>query len=237
MLTMSYFLATTVDILSIWVLFDRFHMVKGWTLEEVGLIYGIMHTGFSIAESWGRGFDTFWESVKSGDFDRNLLRPISTLIQVAAQDVLLIRLGRLFQGVIVLFWSASALGIDFISTQSLLIFVSIIGTAALFYGLTIIQGAISFWTIETLEIVNITTYGGLESGQYPMSIYKWPFRLIFTFVIPIACVAYYPMAVSLHHESFPLWSAFLLPLSGLVFFYLACQFWHLGVRHYHSTGS
>jgi len=237
MLTVAYFLSTLVDILGIWVLFDRFKMVQGWTLEEVGLIYGVMHMGFAIAEASARGFDTFSETVKHGDFDRLLLRPIGTLFQVATSEVQWIRMGRFIQGLLVLLWSCQQLGIHFFSLTSGILAFAVVGTASLFYGLMVVQGALSFWTVETLELMNITTFGGLESGQYPMSIYRPSFRMFFTFVVPLACVAYYPVAVALHHEAFPLWAALVFPVTGLVFLYAACQFWHLGVRRYHSTGS
>lgn len=235
MLTAAYFLSTLVDILGIWVLFDRFKMVQGWTLAEVGLIYGIIHMGFSIAESFGRGFDTFCDNVKTGDFDRCLLRPIGTLFQVASSEVQFMRLGRFIQGLLILIWSCTELQIAPI--YGVMIFLAIMGTASLFYGLMVVQGTISFWTVETLELMNITTFGGLESGQYPMSIYRPGFRYFFTFVIPLACVAYYPVAIALHHEALPFWLALVLPFTGLVFLYAACLFWRVGVRHYHSTGS
>lgn len=237
MLMGAYFLSTFVDILGIWILFDRFKVIQGWTLEELSLIYGIMHIGFAIAEGTARGFDSFGVMVKHGDFDRILLRPRSTLGQIAVREIQLLRFGRLFQGLIVLLWGSNKLGLTLASYETLIIIISIIGTTCLFYGLFIIQAAISFWSVETLEIMNVTTYGGLEAGQYPLSIYNKVFRGFFTFIIPLGCVAYYPIATLLHHQSLPLWLGGIAPLAGVVFLLLSCQFWKLGVRHYHSTGS
>jgi ABC-2 type transport system permease protein len=118
-----------------------------------------------------------------------------------------------------------------------MILFSVLGTACLFYGLFVIQGTISFWTIETLELMNITTYGGVETGQFPMSIYKPGFRIFFTLFIPLACVGYYPMAIMLEHEALPLWLGLLFPFAGMLFLYLACRIWRLGVSKYQSTGA
>ena len=237
MLSASHFIGTFVDIFGIWVLFDRFKMVEGWTLPEVGLIYGIINMGFSIGEAFSRGFDTFSQMVKQGDFDRVLLRPLSPLFQVAVREVHAMRIGRFLQGLVVLIWSAGQLSFSLVSIHALIIFFSILGTTCLFYGLFVIQAAISFWTVETLELMNITTYGGVQTGQYPISIYDKAFRLIFTLLIPVACVAYYPIATLLRHESMPFWLGAFFPAAGFIFLYLACQFWHLGVRRYSSTGS
>ena len=59
------------------VLFARFGSLQDWRLEEVALIYGMVHVAFALAEAFARGFDVFDRLVKSGDFDRVLLRPRS----------------------------------------------------------------------------------------------------------------------------------------------------------------
>lgn len=236
MLSTAFFLSTFVDILGIWVLFDRFEMVKGWTIKEVALLYGIMNISFAIAESTARGFDSFSQMVKSGDFDRVLLRPMGSLFQIATREVQLLRIGRFLQGCVVLTVGFYAMEFSFFSWHTFVIALSIIGTSCMFYGIFILQASLTFWTTETLELMNIITYGGLESGQYPMGIYSPIFKLFFTFIIPLACVAYYPLATLLHFEALPIWSAALFPLSGVAFLFLSCQFWNVGVRRYHSTG-
>ena len=85
--------------------------------------------------------------------------------------------------------------------------------------------------------MNITTYGGVQTSQYPMSIYPRSFQWIFTFIIPLACVAYFPIAVLLRHSSVPLALGLIAPLAGVLFLILACRLWRLGVKHYCSTGS
>ncbi len=237
MLALTHFISTFVDILGIWVLFDRFKMVQGWNLEELALIYGVVHMGFAAAEASARGFDTFSLMIKNGDFDRFLLRPCGTLFQVATCDFQLMRIGRFLQGFVVLMWSCWQLQLSLLSIKGLIILFAFIGTTSLFYALFVIQATLSFWTTETLELMNITTYGGVESGQYPMSIYTQGFRFFFTFIIPLACVAYYPMAILLHHENFSLWLGIIFPFAGIAFLCLSCFLWKIGVRHYHSVGS
>lgn len=237
MLSLGHFFGTFIDILGIWVLFDRFKVVQGWTLFEVGLIYGIVQMGFALAEAFARGFDTFHQMVKQGDFDRILLRPLSPLFQIAIAEVQIMRIGRFLQGLVVLIWSLRAFSFPFFSLPTLMIPLSVLGVASLFYGLFVIQATISFWTIETLELMNITTYGGVHIGQYPMSLYKKSFRLIFTFVIPLACVAYYPITAFLKPNEVPLFLGIISPVAGFIFLYFACRFWRLGIKYYCSTGN
>ena len=75
MLSFGHFLTTGVEFLAIASLFARFKHIQGWTLPEVAFLYGLINISFAFADAASRGFDMFGTMVKSGDFDRLLLRP------------------------------------------------------------------------------------------------------------------------------------------------------------------
>ncbi|MEE3399341.1 MAG: ABC-2 family transporter protein, partial [Eubacterium sp.] len=75
-----------------------------------------------------------------------------------------------------------------------------------------------------------------DFAKYPASIYNKVFKFIFSFIIPIAFVAYYPSLVFITPDNVPLLT-WLSPLIGAFFFYLSYKFWMLGVRRYDFTGS
>ena len=93
---------------------------------------------------------------------------------------------------------------------------------------------------QTLEIVNTVSYGGVETAQYPLSIYRPWFRHFFTFVVPWATVSYFPALAILDKPDplgSPLWFQYAAPVIGLVFLIVCLRVWEFGVRHYLSTGS
>jgi ABC-2 type transport system permease protein len=232
--------ATGIEFLGIWALFDRFGSLRGWKLPEVALFYGVANVAFAIAEALARGFDTFPNMVKSGDFDRLLLRPRSTALQVTGGELQLMRVGRLAQGSVVLGWSIHTLGIAWSPTMAFTIGGAVFTGVCIFAGLFVLQATISFWTIETLEIMNTVTYGGTETAQYPLTIYRPWFRRFFTFVIPLACANYLPLSPLLNHidsGKAVQGMAIISPLVGMLFLGVSFSLWKVGVRHYHSTGS
>ncbi len=240
MLSVGQFLVTGVEFIGILVLFDRFERLDAWTLPEVALFYGMINMAFALADATARGFDQFGATVKSGDFDRLLLRPRSTVLQLAGQELTLRRIGRFSQGLVVLLWAAFAMDITWSLDKILILIGAILGGACVFYGVVILQATLAFWTTEGLEIMNTLTYGGVETAQYPLSIYRTWFRRFFTFVVPLACVSYYP-ALAILERTDPLGSPsafqWLAPLIGLLFLCLCLHVWRIGVRHYRSTGS
>jgi ABC-2 type transport system permease protein len=117
---------------------------------------------------------------------------------------------------------------------------AIAGGVALFFGILVLQATLSFWTVESLEIVNTITYGGVEAGQYPLDIYAGWFRRFLIFVVPIGCVTYFPVATILGRAAItgvPDWLGAVTPLAGFAFLTIAFTAWRGGVRHYTSTGS
>ena len=239
MLTFGNLFAAGVEFLGIWALFGRFGSLSGWSLAEVALFYGIVNTAFALAEGIGRGFDTFPGMVKGGDFDRLLLRPRPTALQVAGQEVQLMRVGRLLQGFVVLGWAMTALPGAWTAPKLLLLTGVIGGGAYLFIGLFVLQATLSFWTVETLEIMNTVTYGGTETGQFPLTIYRPWFRRFFTFVVPLGAMNYLPAPLLLDRDAggIPTWVSWGSPAAGVLFLLVALRLWKIGVRHYTSTGS
>ena len=240
MMSIGHFLITFIDFLGIWVLFERFESINGFTFPEVALFYGMVHIAFAVTEAWTRGFDTFSKLVRNGDFDRILTRPRNTVLQVLGHDFQIMRVGRFTQGLIVLIWATCKLNIEWTFGKVMLLIFSITGGNFLFSGLIVLQATLSFWSIQSLEIVNSFTYGGVEAAQYPLSIYKSWFRKIFIFIIPLGCINYFPAMAILEKVDplkSPIWFQWVSPIAGIIFFLLSLQVWKFGVKNYKSTGS
>lgn len=236
--TVGNFLATVIDALGIAVLYASFGTLRGWTLAEIAVLYGIVNTAFALAEGVGRGFDQFAGMVKNGDFDRLLLRPRSAALQVLSSRLELTRLGRLAQALGVLALGIAGLPQGLTAGQAALIAVCIVSGALLFCGLLMMQAAACFWTVESLEVFNVLTYGGITMAAYPLDVYRDWLRRLFLVVVPIGCIGYLPSAIFLGKAlPYPPATAYLAPLAGAAFLMLGLGAWALGVRHYRSTGA
>lgn len=240
MQTIGHFGVTGIEFAGIWALFDRFGTIRDWSLAEIAMFYGLISVTFAIADAFARGFDLFGNMVKGGDFDRLLARPRSTVLQLLGQELTLRRAGRLAQGIIVLAWSIAALDLDWSVTDAGVLALAVVGGVCLFTGLVILQATSAFWTTESLEVWNAFTYGGVTLSQYPLAIYRPWFRQIFTYLIPLGCVTYFPVLAVLGREdalgTTRLFQS-LAPLAGVAFLFVALQAWKVGVWHYRSTGS
>lgn len=241
LLTLGQFLGTGIEMVAVWALFHRFGSVQGWHIGEVALFYGLVNCMFAIADALGRGFDVLGtEFLRTGAFDRLLLRPRPLALQLMGHDFRISRLGRLLQGVAVLVFATHQAPIAWTPATVAVALFALAGGIALFLGILVLQGTLAFWTVESLEIANVLTYGGVQAAQYPLALYANWFRRVLTFVVPLACVAYYP-ALAILDKADPLgappWMGAVSPLAGFVFLAAAFGAWRLGLRRYASTGS
>ena len=86
--------------------------------------------------------------------DRLLLRPRSTVLQLAGQELTLRRAGRFAQGAIVLAWGLSTVAAPWSWAHAGLLALAVLAGASLFYGIILLQATLAFWTTESLEIMN-----------------------------------------------------------------------------------
>jgi ABC-2 type transport system permease protein len=241
LLMVGHFGATIIDMVAIWALFDRFGAVDGWRFGDVAMFFGIVSISFSVADFMSRGFDVLGtELIRTGNLDRLLVRPRTLTLQLIGYDFRVSRIGRLVQGLVVVLIATRSLGLTWDVPAIALAVWTIAGGVALFFGLMVVQGAISFWTTESLEAMNLLTYGGVQAAQFPLGIYEKWFRNFLIFVVPIGCVAYFPVIAILGKVDplgAPAWLLPLAPAAGFLFLGASFLAWRLGVAKYTSTGS
>ena len=168
MMSVGHFITTGVEMVGIWALFERFGNLLPWTLPQVAFFYGVVNISFAFTDALARGFDLFGaQFIKTGNFDRVLLRPRSTVLQLAGHEFTLFRVGRLLQGVIVLVWASQHLALEWDAARVALLAFTMLATFVFFYGLIILGAVMSFWTTESLEIMNTADLWRRRDGTVP----------------------------------------------------------------------
>jgi len=237
LLSIGQFFVPFSIFIAMYFLFQRFDQLGDWSLYEVALCFAIIHISFSLSECFARGFDAFASSVVRGDFDRILVRPRSTIIQVLGSKFEFTRIGRFSQSIVVLVIAITHLDINWDIIKITTLLFMILSGIIIFTGVYMLGATLCFWTIEGIEAINILTDGGREISQYPLVIYKDWVRIFFTFVIPFGTVNYLPLMSILGKTDGNAYLHMMIPLLGMSFI-IPCYFiWQFGVKHYKSTGS
>lgn len=232
---LGQFFVSFTALLGVWFMFERFNEVDGFTLPQVLLCLGTVLLAFSLAESFGRGFDTFPRMISNGEFDRILVRPRNEIFQVLASKFEFSRIGKIIQAVVVFSYAVPQSGVIWSPDKILTLILMVLCGSIIFFCLFLIYAALSFFTIEGLEFMNAFTDGGREFGRYPFVIYGEEVLKFLTYIIPLALFQYYPLLYLLDLQTSKLYM--LTPVLGLAFILPAYGLWRLGLSKYKSTGS
>ena len=229
-----------LEFVAVLVIFSHLRALGGWSLYEVAFLYGAAGVAFAITDVAVGHIDLFAESIRRGDFDVVLLRPLGTLFQVIAADFAIRRLAKVAQAAAVLAFAIAHLRIDWTPVRLALLAAMLVSGTAIFSGIWVAGASVAFWILDGLELLNSFTYGGSFLSAYPVSIFGEWVRRLFAFVVPVAFVAYYPSLYILGRRDplgGPTWLSFASPLVALLVLAAAGWAWRTGVRHYRSAGS
>lgn len=224
-----------IELFAVYALFSKFNLLKMYNVNEVLLSFSTIWLSFSFCEMFFRGFDNFSKLIIKGDFDILLIRPRNIYLQIFGSDVCYEKLSRVLTAFGLFIYSSINLIGKFSFGKVLLLFNMFLGGVMLFLGLFIMGATMCFYTIQGLEVVNIITNGSKQFAEYPMRIYRRALRLVFTFVIPITIINYYPINYLIGKTNNLLYV--FLPLVSFIILYLSTKIFNFGISKYHSTGS
>ena len=241
--TGTQFAVTVLDFVLIAVLFARVPHLAGWSLAEVAFLYGTSGVSFYLGDAFVSQVERVGQYVKSGQFDSMLVRPLGPLFQLCASDFAFRRLGKLFQALIVLVVAIRALDdVSWTWGRVAMVFVMIGAGAVIFSSIWVAGFALTFWALDSDEVVNSFTYGGNYATQYPVAVFGPWIRRMLIFLVPTAFVNYFPVLYVLDRPSsdllgLPAWVRCASPLVAVLCVVVARALWSAGIRHYRSTGS
>ena len=240
LLTVTAALATFMDFLVIGAIFTHLPRLAGWSLPEIGLLYGIAGVAFGITDICVGALDAFPQIIRDGGFDVLLVRPVGTLYQVLAREFAMRRFGKVAQAGAILAYSIAHLHVTW-SAPKVAMLASTLVTGPLIFGSVWVMAMTHvFWTVDTGEVANAFTYGGSFLTSYPINVFAGWLRDLLAFVIPMAFVAYYPVLLVLGRPDpvgLPSFTPLLTPAVAAGVVVLAAAVWRTGVRHYRGTGS
>lgn len=174
-------------------LFNKFNNVLGYTVYDVLLTFSIIQFGISFVESFARGLDHFDKLIIQGEYDRILLRPKSTLLQIVCYEMDFTKVCKFIQSLIVLTFAIIKIDVTWNISKIITLVLMLLSSVIIFFGIFLISGAYCFITMEGLETRNVLNDGCKHMAQYPIGIFARGFRFFFTFIIPFSFVNYYPL--------------------------------------------
>ncbi len=222
-------------LLSVWVVMQNVPDLNGWTLPQIWLIYGFVTLAKSINHMFA---DNLWtlgrQYIRTGMFDRFLVRPIDPLFHLLADRFCHDGIGNFLVGLVLVVTSWGALGIPLTVLNVVYTLVMVISGGVIFIALNLITCVSAFWIVESVPVTRVVFENHLFA-QYPLTIYPRAIGIVLTLIIPYGLASFYPASYLIGQDVGLL--AWLAPVVAALFMLLAYRLWRWGLRHYSSTGS
>lgn len=219
----------------IWIITDKMPVFSGWSRNELLLLYGLSVFGDGVQHFL---FEAFWsfgnQYIRSGSFDRLLIRPVNELFQIAGSRIDIDGLGGLLFGLFLTVFSLNLLDIDITVVTILQVILALLCSAIIYCSLNLLTACSAFWVIDNTPV----TFGVFQMhslNKFPTSLYPQWLRLIITWIIPTSFATFYP-ATMLLNKNVTTISYFALPFC-ISFLFISYLVWNLGVKRYQGTGS
>ncbi|MBN1304370.1 MAG: ABC-2 family transporter protein [Anaerolineales bacterium] len=218
-----------------WILFGSITELAGWNFMEMVFIYAFYMIAISPMQII---FDHFWQlryHVTEGTFLKYYFRPLNMMFYYISEMFDLKGLTQLAAGIVLLVYASIQLNIQWTIARVMLLLASLFSASLVQIAVVVSASCAAFWVMNSWPVLSLA-WKLREFSPYPMSIFDGAFRVLFTYVIPIGFVAFYPSQIFLRPEQVsPL--AYASPLVGIGLFALAYRIWTLGVNSYTGTGS
>ena len=226
---------TALSAAMVFVLLDKFNFSSKYDTYHVMLAISIVQVGFGFSECFWRGFDKFSDLIKNGTLDLLLVKPRSIYLQIFGSNIEFAKLSRGLGALILFIITITHVSFE-VTFWKIMLMIGLLFFSILIYAsMYILAACLCFKTIEGLEFTNIFTDGSHEFGQYPMDIFRKEVLLFFTYIIPIACVNYYPIKYILGESNNILY--LISPLFCFVLFGISILTFNKCMEHYASSGS
>lgn len=232
--------ATVSGLCEMYVVFANVPALGGLTFRAALLVFALGHIAMSLADLFFGHLDALPGFLRTGTLDAFLLRPLPVLMQLVTAELSLRRLGRTAAGAVVAALVLARLDIRWTAANVLLVALTVLCGAAVFAALFTAAAAVQFWLVEGSDVTSSFVYGGQYASQFPTTIYPDPVRVLFTFVVPTAFVAYLPALTLLRlppPPGFPAWVGWCAPVAAAALWGVALLGWRSGLRHYTGAGS
>ena len=227
------FITYFCEFISTFFLIRKVSDINNWSKYEIMLIYGMATVAYAMSRLLLCGINNIPRQLKNGKFRIKLIRPERDLFCTMIEEIPVDRLGQVLLGLLIIIYSCVK---NFSSTSIFWLVVFLVTGTLIYSSIFIITASVSFWIINSLELLGIFTHGTLRAIVFPITIYSQILHELFTYLVPVAFISYYPAMVILNKEGDHNVIKLVIFLVAALMWGIAKLVWKLGIKKYEVAG-
>lgn len=223
------------EVLAIFILLRSINTFKGWSYYDMVFMYSFSLLTLMPADIF---FNNFWNlktHIQEGSFIKHYFRPMDIMFGFTSEVVNINGLTQGMFGVSLLIWSMIKINYAFSFINIVTMIVVIIFSSLIMISILVMSASTSFWIMNSDSVMTLAMKFK-EYAKYPMTIYGKLLRCIFTYIIPVGFISFYPSDYFLHPDSFDK-AIIMLPVVSSLLFFISYKVFRAGAKYYSGTGS
>lgn len=226
---------TALALFPLLVLYDERASVAGWGFAPALVVMGLFTVMRGVLEgAINPSLLAVVERIRTGSFDYTLLKPADAQFLVSTARFEPWRAVDVLAGLTIIGYAFHRLGRAPGPGELATGLVLVTAAVAVMYSLWILIVAAAFWVVR-LDNLSFLLGAVFDAARWPIQIFRGAWRIIFTFVIPLALMTSYPAMALLGRLSAATAAACLG--GAAAFFLLSRTVWSLAIRSYTSASS
>ena len=239
--SLAVFLREACAIMAIYFTLLKFDTLHGWDMYEMLFLNSLLYVTYGILIIFFTGFRDFGRTVRTGNFDRYILRPRGLLFQIIFSNAdWFAEIGHGGLGIALFIFCAGKVGIVWNAGNIVYYILSIVGGVLIQGAIFLIFASLNFYLLETGALKGLLYWDMRKFAGYPLSIFHEAVQIGLIYVVPFAFVNYFPAQFLLRKadmEQYPEIYLYLTLPVGIVMYLLAYWFWRVSLRAYKSSGN
>ncbi|MBT3304267.1 hypothetical protein HN592_04110 [Candidatus Woesearchaeota archaeon] len=208
--------------------------IPGWSFYEFILFQGTLTLVFGFGYLFAVMIPVeVMHNVRTGTFDKFLLKPLNTLVYLTASSFEWAGLAQILVGIALIVFAFIKLNLTVLSSNFVLYLILIFFGFLFQYAVMILIAALTFLWVQSWALLDLF-FKLTDFARYPSGIYGSSLQFFLTFLFPVAISAFFPVEVLLRGFNTILLLKIIVPV--LAFFIVSLLLWNLAMRKYTSAG-
>lgn len=238
MMALSKMSGIGAQLLTLYLLVDRFGAMGGWTASQVLVLFALNNMAYALGACFGfhtgRAFDNM---ARDGLLDGILTKPVNPFFYLLSNRFSSGYVGNLTISTICLVIGLSRAGIAITGFSILMMLIALLG-GAMIHGSALILTSIPALWIPGANVRRLLYNNPVNMVDYPVTIYPAFLRVILTVLLPYAFISFYPAQAlfgitPLFHPVLQ----YISPLIGAGMCLVTYRAFHYAIGRYQGTGT
>ena len=176
----------------LWVILEQGGGLNGWGSGEAAFLFGLSMFSHGLQDLFFIRTRSVDELIRFGEFDRMLLMPLGLFGQFCMIGLNICGLYDLVPAAIIFAWGSRQVGFVWSAGNILGVLLVIAGGTMISLAFYTVTGCLAFWFPKSSSLEDLNLRLIEKMSAYPLTIYPQALQAVFTFLVPLGFISFYP---------------------------------------------